>query len=321
MTGNRHLDEILCALADPEMETVAVPGNLLPVLVDKARAHGVAPVVLRKLAESQDSIALDDMRLDVEACIIMTLKLRLLAEQITRFVEDNDLEATIVKGPVFAETLYANRGDRPFTDLDLLCADDARLRLREHLTDAGFVHATRPVFDRSDIRQEEKWARGSGPQLVVELHGNLVHYPALRRRTSFSYADMMRIGGSDPKAPLCLFFTAVAHAALGHKFHHLRLLVDVLQAFRNLDEAARGTIADMARQTRLRIETASCLRLIAELFGEDDALEVARRVVQGLTWKLSASLLTARSVLDAPEGALSRVRRHGFRFVQMTVGR
>lgn len=321
MADDTHLNAILCALSDPERKTPDVPDEVLPALVDKARLHGVSPVVLRKLEGNRDPAILQDMRIDVEARVVLTLKLRLLAAQISRFVDENDLDAAIIKGPVFAEKLYSIRGDRPFTDLDVLCAEDARLRVGAHLSDAGFVQAKRPLFDRSETNMEEKWVRGGSPQLMVELHGDLVHYSALRRRTRFSYPDLMRIDGTMPDAPLCLFFTSVVHAALGHKFHQLRLMVDVLQAFRRLSEADRRALAVVARKMRLRIETANCLRLIAELFSEEDALAAAKTVLDGLSWNLSAHLLTAQAVLDAPDSAASRVRRHGFRLLQKSVGR
>ncbi|MEM6462757.1 MAG: nucleotidyltransferase family protein [Pseudomonadota bacterium] len=294
---------------------------MLEGLVTKAQDHGVAAIVLRQLVYDSDFTALSDIRLKVQASIVMTLKLRSVAAEISQFIASENLDATIVKGPVFANMLYKHRGDRPFTDIDVLCTDDARIRLGAFLSERGFEQYRRAVFDKSVANQEEKWVRRDVPAEIVELHGNLVHYPGLRRQASFGWRELHSIDPANPRAPLSLFFTAVVHASLGHKFHQLRLLVDILQAYRNLDASDRAAILDLSRDLRLKIETANSLRLVGEIFGQQDALDLGRRLSPNLSWHITRKVLTAQSVLNAPTHGSSKLHRHGFRWMQRAVFR
>jgi hypothetical protein len=84
---------------------------------------------------------------------------------------------------------------------------------------AGFNPIHKGLFDRSEAMQEQEWVLPEIPAVLVGLHLNLVHYPALRRKVSFGYQQLAACGHGDPEAPLGLFFTSVVHAALGRKFH------------------------------------------------------------------------------------------------------
>ncbi|MEO1749477.1 MAG: nucleotidyltransferase family protein [Pseudomonadota bacterium] len=309
-------DELLCYLSDPENPATEVDPNLLEDLVAKAQNHGVAAIVFRKLVRDRELPAVSDMRINVQATIIMSLKLRAMANKISKVIAAEKLEAALVKGPVFANALYAQSADRPFTDLDILCSDAARTRLGSFLTDLGLEQYKRPIFDKTAANQEEKWVRFDTPPAYVELHGNLVHYAGLRQRASFGWRELQSIDPANSHAPLTLFFTAVVHASLGHKFHQLRLLVDVLQAFRKLNAQERSALIDHSRALRLQIETANSLRLVGEMFAQQEALDTSRRLQSNISWQFTQQVLTAQSVLDAPYHGSSRLRRHAFRWIQ-----
>ncbi|MBZ0163982.1 MAG: nucleotidyltransferase family protein [Notoacmeibacter sp.] len=309
-------DALVCIMADPVKPPAEFAETMLPAIALGARMHGVGPVVLRKLAGRCDPAALIELRSEVEAHTAMTLRLRGIATDMQAFIDKEGIGAAIVKGPVFSRQLYAFPGDRPFTDIDILGTSDARAALAGYLGARGFHLYKKAVFDRTEANQEEKWVHAGDPSLLIELHGNLVHYAGLRRKAGFGHGELMQIAPGDPQAPLSLFFVAVVHAALGHKFHQLRFLVDVLQAYRGLEMCDREAVAATAERLCLRMETAQCLRLIAGLFGEQDAMDMARLVAPGLLAKVAGGLVTPQTVMDAPFTRGSRLRRHAFRRLQ-----
>ncbi|MEL6817517.1 MAG: nucleotidyltransferase family protein [Pseudomonadota bacterium] len=321
MGATNQSDKLLSYLSDPEKPPIEVEPDLLDSLVANAQSHGVAAIVFRKLVRYRDLPTVSDMRVKVQATIIMSLKLRAMANKISQIIALEKLEAAIVKGPVFASNLYTQSADRPYTDLDILCTNEARTRLGAFLTAEGFEQYKRPMFDKTVTNQEEKWVRFDKPPAYVELHGNLVHYAGLRHRASFGLRELQSIDPANPQAPLALFFTAVVHASLGHKFHQLRLLVDVLQAFRSLDAQERAALVDHAKVLRLQLETANSLRLVGEMFDQESALNTSRRLLSNMPWQLTRQVLTAQSVLNAPYHVSSRLRRHAFRWAQRVVFR
>lgn len=318
---SRQTEALLCRLADPEAPAPAVPPGHLPRIAQMASDHNVGPVVLRKLAGVSDPDTVSALKREVEATVALTLHLRGLANDVAAFIRHNGIEATMVKGQSFATRLYPVPGDRPFTDLDILASPAAREAFSGFLTDRGFRLHKRAAFDNTVANQEEKWLHEDFPALLIEVHGNLVHYEGLRRRVSFSFDDLMRIDPEDPEAPLSLFFLAVVHGTLGHKLHQIRFLVDVLQAFRKLDTDDREKLPRLAADLHLGIETALCLRLIAEMFDEPAAAELASRFTPGPLASLGRGMITAQVVIEAPYSRMSRLRRHAFRWIQRTIRR
>jgi hypothetical protein len=154
------------------------------------------------------------------------------------------------------------------------------------------------------------------PAVLVELHLNLVHYPALRRKVSYGYQQLAACGHGDPEAPLGLFFTSVVHAALGHKFHQLRMLVDVLQAWRKLGQEERRSLSKVARALGAEMETALCLKLVSDLFGLPDACDAAASLVATPAARAALLLVDAPTLLAAPHSRVSWIRRHAFRLAQ-----
>lgn len=311
-------------LADPER---AVPGDIpsesLPRLLAAAETHGLAPIFARKLGLHADlrerlpqAGLLDRLTRGHEIATGFTMLLEHYYVGLQARMTSENLPAVIVKGPVFARALYRREGDRPFTDIDVLAHPDAIDRVAQLLTEAGFARNRKEFWDRSDTYQEQKWLLASNPNVMVELHGNLVHYPSLRRGVSFGFADYERARQQDGDCPFALFMTAVVHGSLGHKFHKLQLLVDVLQAFRRLPADGMDRLADVAQKLSLRLEAALCLELVAQLFGEERAAEWARRIGPPRQAAIARALVSPQSVLEVEGSKASRLRRHAFRWLQ-----
>ena len=135
------------------------------------------------------------------------------------------------------------------------------------LPSLGFVALTKQIWDKSDSNQEYKWGRSDNPNILIELHGNLVHYASFRRLLSYSYTDLLRAGDGDPNAPAALLMTAIVHAACGHKFHRLQFAVDIVQAARALPDADIPLLERGAREIGAELELAVSLNLAGQIFG------------------------------------------------------
>jgi len=316
-----ELDRLLCSLADPDAPIAPVPAEAVDPLLRLARQHNVLPVVTRKLTPRHSTADLKAAQGELTLLVGLSMHLRGIAAKLDRTIADRQLEAVIVKGPVFARQIYPAPSDRPFTDIDIMVAPSARAPIGEVLTNFGYQLFRKPLLDHTEQNQEEKWIQPDMDALLIEVHGNLVHYQGLRRRISFGYAEYMASSRGSLGAGLPQFFVAVVHASLGHKFHQLRLLVDVLQAFRHLAPDEVAALPDMSRRLGLALEARLCLELIAELFDAPIAGLTAGQVAGGNVSGLASRLVDGAAVLAAPSAFFSKVRRHTFRGLQRIVPR
>lgn len=321
---------LFAGLADPEKE--ANPEDWASEeaalrMLSVARLHGVLPIVWRKFRTMPSSSGLGDafqseMQNAGNTVAIMagqSLLLRHHSRSITSAFAEARIPAAIVKGPVFAERIYKVPADRPFTDIDLLTAPENIAKANAALPSLGFIALTKQIWDKSDSNQEYKWGRSDNPNILIELHGNLVHYASFRRLLSYSYADLMRAGDGDPNAPAALLMTAVIHAACGHKFHRLQFAVDIIQAARALPDADIPMLERAARTIGAELELAVSLNLAGELFQDRRTLDLARRFSSGFTSTLSKRLVSPAAIHNAmsTSGRGSHVRRKAFRGLQL----
>jgi len=296
-------------------------------MLSVARLHGVLPIVWRKFRTMDTPPGLgeafrSEMQRAADSIEIMagqSLLLRHHSRSITGAFAEAGIPVAIVKGPVFAERIYRISADRPFTDIDLLTAPENLARANAVLPSLGFVALTRQIWDKSDSNQEYKWGRSDNPNLLIELHGNLVHYASFRRLLSYSYADLLRAGGGDPNAPAALLMTAVIHAACGHKFHRLQFVVDIIQAARTLPDADIPQLELATRAIGAELELAVSLNLAGELFDDRRTLDLAQRFAPGIAGRLSRRLISPDAIHNAMStfGRASHLRRKAFRGLQL----
>ena len=182
---------LFAGLADPEKE--ANPDDwssdqAVLRMLSVARLHGVLPIVWRKFRTMPSSSSFgeavqSEMQSAGDTVAIMagqSLLLRHHSRSIAGAFAEAGIPVAIVKGPVFAERLYKVAADRPFTDIDLLTAPENLAKANAVLPPLGFVALTKQIWDKSDSNQEYKWGRSDNPNLLIELHGNLVHYASFR---------------------------------------------------------------------------------------------------------------------------------------------
>src|SRR5262249_30403289 len=202
------------------------------VLVSQAELHGVIAAVLHNfsLFGNERFAAVKAEALARHRSFLLYARvLRHHAETIMATVAG--VPVVIVKGPVFARTLYPNANFRAYTDIDLLAAPEALPALASALRAADFVLGESPG---AASRGEWKWLHRDNREIMIEVHTNLIHSPSLRPLLSLTYQDI----AAGPESPAALLAIAVIHAGTGHRYDRLRQVVDICQAARNLRTAA-----------------------------------------------------------------------------------
>ncbi|WP_419909221.1 nucleotidyltransferase family protein [Hoeflea sp.] len=325
------LGRVLCALADPqdpgptEDACLALPAE---PLFEAILHHGIEPIALRKLVETLpqeppytsliDAVRERQLLANAHSLVLEAQALQLLAA-----IDAQRLQAVIVKGQVFAKALYDRASDRPFTDVDVLAHPDSVPAIGAILENADFLLYRKKLFDKSASNMEQKWVQKDNQNILIELHGNLVHYASLRWRVPFGYAQYRTASGDGEFPNVAYFMTAVIHAAAGHKFHRLQLIVDVMQAARKLTEADIDYLRSSLDALRARLEVLVCLDLVSALFADEAAIHIRDSLSSGRGYRYGRSLVTPAAVIDTwnDTGHRSRMRRHAFRWLQRVVPR
>ncbi len=296
MIRRRNIARWLVHCADPLGPKRPPPQVLSPAatsrLVAEAGGHGILPSLLRHYpfpdTENYAAAKADaGARRAVAATFVMML--RHFGGQIKEACAG--LPATVVKGWTFAGALYPDPALRPFTDIDILAAPEAHTRINGVLQDLGFKFAD---FAYVPGRQEAKWTHGENDALIVEVHGNMVHAPSLRKTMSLTYEDLRE----DAESPAGLMCVAALHGGL-HHFERLRHVVDVLQAARALTSAEdERRLGALLEKSGARLSAITGLRLAHRLFGEPRCLEIARglgreQYAHLAGWLIGPSLVTS----------------------------
>ncbi|MEN0000335.1 MAG: nucleotidyltransferase family protein [Pseudomonadota bacterium] len=312
----------LCELADPAAPRPPTGPDAFfspAELAELCAYHAMETVAWRKLndtAETMDRYA--TLGETAHAATILTLLLEGHAQKIRRAFDDAGLEWTFVKGAAFASELYAEMADRPYTDLDILVPKSAMAQARDVLKAAGYRHIERQRPDKDGVYEEEKWMPVGEQNILIELHTDLVHQPALRKRVSFNYDAFKAASGHSERSPIGHLMTAIVHGALGHKFHQLKLAVDILQAMRAIDENDVDAALGAARQLKVRFELAASARLVQSLFPTARHNEVIYQFANAVK---TPAIINRSTVVNAHlrDHLPSRIRRHAFRWYQRTM--
>ena len=124
----------------------------------------------------------------------------------------------------------------------------------------------------------------------VELQTNLIHSARMRPGISVDLSTICGAGDGDPHDATALLFVATVHAALGHQFERLELLVDVMQSVRGRGGAFDPErLARIARQSGTLRAVAGSLALAGQMYDEPDCAALARWLMPGprpLEWRL-----------------------------------
>jgi hypothetical protein len=321
-------EKLLLDYADPEVPLAgdAPAAKTLSALLANAEFHGILPIMLRKLQERGDAHLpqdaglmemLSDLRQKSTLVTGQSMLLQYHGDRIMKALAAGGIPARIVKGPVFARTLYHHLADRPFTDIDILVDPTHLPNANRVIAACGFELGSNEA--QSNDLQEFKWLEKENSSLLIELHGNLVHDSGMRRRLSLGFKELRTIDGEATDTPAAMLTIAIVHAAGGHKFHRLQLCVDVLQGVRALQSPdAEARLLEAARMTGIELELATVLNVTGRLFDERRALDIAGRIKPDLGIRLARRLITRDTLLgvNSRDKMRSRLRRDAFRWIQ-----
>lgn len=333
MAGIARTDfPLICRLADPEGELgdVDVFDGLDPEAIRQtAIDHRVYAVVVRRLSQTKwsDQSAFRKCvaaaRKDLMFIRAITMALADLGRQVTSALKDANVDHALVKGEVFAHALYDDPSDRPYTDVDILLPEDALPAATDVMKSLDLVQFTLGHLDRSEQRGEHKWGYQDAPHLFVELHTDLVHFPSIRRRFTFTYEDYKIANGNGRHPNSAHLIVAVVHAAAGHRFDLLRLVVDILQALRKLPATDLPHLETAILKLRLKPELAASLALVDELYpGTLDSHPVGA-LREKMRLDRFPRIISASTVFHAPGNRepVSWLSRCAFRLYQRSLAR
>ncbi len=237
-------------------------------LLRQSERHGLLPAYLRRFpfAEAASPTLKADARDRNRANQLMIALLRHHSKAVMTAAAG--LPAVVVKGPVFAQSIYPDPSLRGYTDVDILAAPAAIPRLAAILEAHGFALAGSAV---DDVRGEWKWLHRTNPGVMIEVQTNLVHTPAMRKAVSLRYEDI-----ADAPARSAALLIALVHAGAAHQYERLQLLVDISHAAHALEapeDERRFEI--MIERTGARLTAVTGLELAGRLFQDGRCLEVA----------------------------------------------
>ncbi len=317
------LRTLFLQIADP-LATAIEPGQLesqtVPELLELLDNHGMEAIALRKLRglkslDPQIDTWLEKAETSQFGANIVSMKLISEWDTVGERLAEANIAHEVVKGPLFAEDIYPNLSDRPFTDIDLIVGADDFSRTRPIMEPLGFYLGLRSNTDKSDHYLEQKWQRGTSPMILIEIHADMIHYPGLRRQASFGLHQIRECDAISRE--LRHLFTAIVHGLSGHKLHNFHFLVDILQAWRALGVADRAHLKPMAEKLNLLRELVAGLWLVDQAFAPPELNETLAEIAGPKGAAKLASPLTLDAVLDAPfNSKSSRVRRNAFRMRQ-----
>jgi hypothetical protein len=260
--------------------------------------HGVLAPVLRNAG--RERLLVDAAAIEREAVARrnaatgFSLMLRQRAERVMRRARAAGLRATVVKGPVFADGLYADRALRRFTDIDVLVAPEDVGALGEALAAEGF---TLREANPSGAPKEWKWVDGEHEAVAVEVQTDLVHAASLGSSLALRHGDLVgEKGTDDPARPAALLAVASIHGA-AHQFDRLLHVVDICQAARRLGDGEElGDFVDIVERCGARFAAVAGLDLAARLFDEPRCRAIAAALAPVRQRGLARSVLSGAVV-------------------------
>lgn len=285
------------------------------------------PFALRRFRRHDEAVAtsttLDgDARQAIERARVlqinqagMELLLRHHGRRVLAALETAGVAAAIVKGPTFADRLYAEPAMRTFTDIDVLIPLSGRETSRTVLQDLGFELHDRDYREGRDFF-EDVWLLATDRRVSIEIHSDLVHNPKLRAHASLSHDGLMSAGAGDTNDATALLFVAATHGAMSHQFDRLQHLVDVSRAASGtggpIDWQRLRNVCDM---TGTRRGVVAALTLAGTMFSNRSLMQAADLLQPSLGDRLSGRLVTPAAVLDARSDRRSAMswRRKMFR--------
>ena len=312
-----YLDDWVVHCADPFWSIARLPRGRLPPervdeLIEQADAHGVLGALLQNFPSFATDPAFET---GLEAAqrrhrANAAFSLMLTREADVLMVGMRDSAAAVVKGPVFARTIYPKTTLRCFTDIDVLIAPEALSRMNEALADRGFRMAE---SSPASGPREWKWLHRDNDRVMVEVQTDLIHANSLRDVMSLPFSLI----ADRPDGPAALLLVALIHGS-GHQYERLQQVVDICQAARALQgEAEERRFEDLVRAANARFASVAGLGLAHSIFLEPRCREIARALGPVRHQRLAGVLLDQNVVMSTMDGRRASYgwRRQAFRWL------
>lgn len=231
---------------------------------------------------------------------------------ISRAFAEAGVPDIVLKGPALAIQAYGDCSRRTFADVDLLVARSDLPRAKKLIIERGYT----PKFgegmaDRLVSGQHALEFSGPGPNIEV-------HWSLLSRHLRFDlgpdelWRDACRLecAGAqiDALAPHHLFVYMCAHGAK-HEWMKFRWVCDVAQLADRLTPLERERVIDLASRTNTKRIVAVALRLVREIFGEQESPFPSDAFSD--KHKIDALTEVAKSRIDADRGRSARIVPRG----------
>lgn len=300
------------------------PSHEIPDLLRAAELHGVLPFILRQLRRYEASmprtVGFDEAArtaiAEARALQInqagMELALRHHGDRVLDAFGHAGIPAAIVKGPTFADRLYAEPSLRTFTDIDVLIPTSSREASRAAMQGLGFEHHDRDYRAGRDYF-EDVWLLAADPRISIEVHSDLVHNPKLRARASLTHDALTSAGGGDPRDATALLFVAATHGAMSHQFDRLQHLVDVARAASGAaGEIDWERLRLVCNVTGTKRAVVAAVSLAGKMFASRSLIRSADALRPSFGDRLGRNVITPATVLEARSarrGALSWRRK------------
>lgn len=307
--------EVVAALSRLPVERTALErvGQLIgqgvdwSALVEQAARWEVEPAVFGNLrSHFPQAIPPETLAAITErerAARAFALSRTLQVVDLSRAFAEAGIPAIVLKGPALAIQAYGDCSRRTFADIDLLVPRNDLPRAKKLVIERGYT----PKFgdqmnDRLVTGQHALEFSGPGPNIEV-------HWSLLSRHLRFDlgpdelWKDACRLecAGAEINAlaPHHLFIYLCAHGAK-HEWMKFRWVCDVAQLGRRLTPAERERVMDLASRTNSKRIVALALRLVREIFGDDQA-QFPREAFSD-SGNIDALTEVAKSRIDADRG-------------------
>ncbi|MEM8750558.1 MAG: nucleotidyltransferase family protein [Pseudomonadota bacterium] len=197
----------------------------------------------------------------------------------------------VVKGPAFAQHVYPSPKFRPFTDIDVLIAPDAKKKIISALGELGFDR--HEPDQKTEDHPEMQFLHREFPNLLIETHTDVVHSKRLRETFSLTFADI----ASAPTAPSTHLLVALAHGFVVNQYYQTGQIVDVVLAARKIVEQADEMRLEAFAAKPGHRPWMCCGLMVAGLLLKDErCMELSRALGTARWCKLFARLIERQLV-------------------------
>lgn len=203
-----------------------------------ANHHGIGPLLYYNLGRSEKSIPSEVMESLKEQYYLNLIRNDFLYSELSHILvalREANIDTIITKGAAIAETIYLNRGLRPFSDIDILIKKESLERAGKVLNGLGYTldrYATPPVFSEK-FDYHHRYVKGA---VIVEFHWDFGLHAGIYKFMKLNNIEIWRnsiksqLSGIDIRIPSDedLIILSCIHCAK-HKYSRLIWLYDIQQ--------------------------------------------------------------------------------------------